>query len=277
VTDGSAGWGQLMIENSILTKNDKSSQVIIWDVSSLTIDEHFWGDRGFLIDDFKPANCIEWTFEGYDYSLSCIYYDYEVFIRNNYSSFPYPLMKTILNNIEFSQTGKFIDFNQVLSKNTIQNNSSTLLLNSVNEIPKEIVEGVVEETFVVPQESTDNGGGCLIATAAYGSEMAPQVQLLREIRDNQLMNTESGTAFMEMFNDAYYSFSPIIADYERENPLFKEAVKLAITPMLSSLAIMENAELESEVLGFGLSVIALNLGMYIGLPVFGIVKLKKLL
>jgi peptidyl-prolyl cis-trans isomerase B (cyclophilin B) len=40
---------------------------------------------------------------------------------------------------------------------------------------------------------------------------------------------------MEMFNDVYYSISPIIADYERENPLFKEAVKIAITPMISSL------------------------------------------
>ena len=92
------------------------------------------------------------------------------------------------------------------------------------------------------------------------------------IRDNQLMNTESGSAFMSTFNEAYYSFSPYIADYERENPLFKEAVKLAITPMISTLAIMESAETESEVLGLGLSVIALNLGMYIGLPTFGIVK-----
>ena len=73
---------------------------------------------------------------------------------------------------------------------------------------------------------------------------------------------------MTIFNDVYYSFSPIIADYERESPYFKEAVKLAITPMLSTLAIMENAESESEVLGLGLSVIALNLGMYIGLPAF---------
>ena len=50
-------------------------------------------------------------------------------------------------------------------------------------------------------KSTEEGGGCLIATAAYGSEMSPQVQLLREIRDNQLMNTESGTAFMRTFNE----------------------------------------------------------------------------
>jgi uncharacterized oligopeptide transporter (OPT) family protein len=59
---------------------------------------------------------------------------------------------------------------------------------------------------------------------------------------------------------------------ERESPLFKEIVKAGLTPMLSTLAIMDNAESESEVLGLGLSVIALNLGMYIGLPAFGIVK-----
>ena len=65
------------------------------------------------------------------------------------------------------------------------------------------------------------------------------------------MNTESGSAFMSTFNEAYYSFSPYIADYERENPLFKEAVKLAITPMISTLAIMESAETESLHDGFG--------------------------
>ena len=50
---------------------------------------------------------------------------------------------------------------------------------------------------------------------------------------------------------------------ERENPMFKEAVKLAITPMISSLSLMENANSESEVLSIGISVIVLNLGMYL--------------
>jgi peptidyl-prolyl cis-trans isomerase B (cyclophilin B) len=121
----------------------------------------------------------------------------------------------------------------------------------------------------------EKGGGCLIATATYGSEFAPQVQLLREIRDNQLMNTESGFAFMSGFNELYYSFSPIIADYERENPLFKETVKLGLIPMLSTLAIMENAESESEVLGLGLSVITLNLGMYLGIPAIIVIGIKR--
>ena len=124
-------------------------------------------------------------------------------------------------------------------------------------------------------KSTEEGGGCLIATAAYGSEMSPQVQLLREIRDNQLMNTESGSAFMSAFNNVYYSFSPTIADMERQSPMFKEVVKVGLTPMLSSLTIMENANSESEVLGLGLSVIALNLGMYLGVPAIVVIGIKK--
>ncbi len=138
-----------------------------------------------------------------------------------------------------------------------------------------VEEQVVEETVVATQESEENGGGCLIATATYGSELAPQVQQLRELRDNQLLNTESGSAFMQTFNEFYYSFSPTIADWERESPMFKEAVKLAITPMISTLSLMENAESESEVLGLGLSIIALNLGMYIGIPAVVIIGIRK--
>ena len=109
----------------------------------------------------------------------------------------------------------------------------------------------------------------------YGSELAPQVQLLREIRDNSLLQTESGTVFMGTFNDIYYTFSPTIADMERESPVFKEVVKLAITPMITSLSLMENANSESEVLGIGISLIILNLGMYLGVPAIVIVGIKK--
>ena len=124
-------------------------------------------------------------------------------------------------------------------------------------------------------KTEEKGGGCLIATATYGTELAPQVQLLREIRDNSLLQTESGTVFMKTFNDFYYTFSPTIADYERENPYFKEAVKIAITPMITSLSLMENANSESEVLGIGISLIILNLGMYLGIPAIVIIGIRK--
>jgi len=136
----------------------------------------------------------------------------------------------------------------------------------------EDVNGICQ---VIQTEEKSKGGGCLIATATYGSELAPQVQQLRELRDNQLLQTESGKQFMGTFNDIYYSFSPTIADMEREHPMFKEAVKLAITPMISSLSLMENAESESEVLSIGLSVIMLNLGMYLGVPAIVIVGIRR--
>ena len=144
----------------------------------------------------------------------------------------------------------------------------------VSTFSKNIPTKSVTETTSV---KSGNGGGCLIATATYGSEMATEVQQLRELRDNQLLNTEFGTAFITTFNDIYYSFSPIIADYERENPLFKEAVKIVITPMISSLSLMENANSESEVISLGLSVIMLNLGMYLGVPAVLIVGIRRII
>ena len=120
-------------------------------------------------------------------------------------------------------------------------------------------------------------GGCLIATATFGSEMAPQVQFLREIRDNTVLQTESGIIFMTGFNQFYYSFSPAIADYERENPAFKEAVKIALTPLLTSLTLLQyvDTDSESEMLGYGISVILLNIGMYFIAPAVLITKIRS--
>jgi len=149
-------------------------------------------------------------------------------------------------------------------------------------IPKETVSfdiavGDVDMQSIPDNKSSEENGGCLIATATFGSELAPQVQQLRELRDNSLLQTESGTAFMESFNQIYYSFSPIIADYERENPVFKEAVKLTLTPMLTSLSILNHVDMDSEssVLGYGIGIILMNAGMYVGIPLFGILKLYQ--
>lgn len=124
----------------------------------------------------------------------------------------------------------------------------------------------------------DNGdGGCLIATAAFGSELSPQVQQLREFRDNVVLNTESGKIFMNSFNEFYYSFSPAVADYERQNDFFRDGVKIVITPLLTSLSILNFVEInsDSEMLGYGISLILLNIGMYFGIPIVIITKIVK--
>lgn len=143
---------------------------------------------------------------------------------------------------------------------------------------QEIADTVEQKGSEIIDEIEETaGGGCLIATATFGTELAPQVQELREIRDNKLLQTKSGESFMNTFNEFYYSFSPIISDYERENPIFRETVKLAITPMISSLSILNYVDMDSEdkVLGYGISLILLNIGMYVGIPAIFVIGIRK--
>tara|TARA_B100001179_G_scaffold133837_1_gene96125 strand:- start:278 stop:541 length:264 start_codon:yes stop_codon:yes gene_type:complete len=83
---------------------------------------------------------------------------------------------------------------------------------------------------------------------------------------------------MTGFNQFYYSFSPVIADYERENPYFKEVVKLTLTPLLTSLTLLQYADIDSEaeMLGYGIAVILLNIGMYFVAPAVLIMKVRNL-
>ena len=156
-----------------------------------------------------------------------------------------------------------IEYDNLVKFYVKPNNIGTILITNLD----------IDVSKIQPSE----GGGCLIATAAYGSEMAPQVQFLREIRDNTVLQTQSGTSFMTVFNSFYYTFSPAVADYERENPVFKEAVKVGLTPLLTSLTILNYVEIdtEQEMLGYGIGIIMLNIGMYFVAPAVVIIALKK--
>ncbi|HHZ95301.1 MAG TPA: peptidylprolyl isomerase [Flavobacteriales bacterium] len=136
---------------------------------------------------------------------------------------------------------------------------------------------IIATKYLEVELEKSNGGGCLIATAAFGSELAPQVQQLRELRDNTVLQTESGSAFLTGFNHFYYSFSPAVADYERENPAFKKAVKLTLAPLLTSLTLLQYADIdsESEMLGYGIGIILLNIGMYFVAPAVLIMIIRK--
>lgn len=128
-----------------------------------------------------------------------------------------------------------------------------------------------------PINGNSGDGGCLIATATFGSEFSPQVQQLRELRDNVVLKTKSGKLFMDSFNEFYYSFSPAIADYERQNDFFRDGVKITIVPLLTSLSILNYVDIDSdsEMVGYGISLILLNLGMYFGIPAVIISKILK--
>jgi hypothetical protein len=98
-----------------------------------------------------------------------------------------------------------------------------------------------------------------------------------EVRDNKIVNTQVGAMFITGFNQFYYSFSPAIADMERQSPLFKEFIKITITPLLVSLSLLNNVDINSEVemLGVGIGIISLNAGLYFAFPIVVSMKLKR--
>ncbi len=76
---------------------------------------------------------------------------------------------------------------------------------------------------------------CLIATATYGSELASQVQFLRNFRDQQITATFAGSNFMQVFNAWYYSFSPAVAQYESSHATVRTVAKVALYPLIDIL------------------------------------------
>ena len=143
------------------------------------------------------------------------------------------------------------------------------------EVEDEAGAGATAEEEVEDRTS-EAGGGCLIATAAYGTETAGQVQLLREVRDGAVMGTQAGATFMSSFSHVYYAFSPAVADLERQSPALKEAVRVGITPMLATLSLLDGAGIDSdgEAVAYGLAVILINAGMYAGIPIVAVLAVR---
>jgi uncharacterized protein (DUF2141 family) len=114
--------------------------------------------------------------------------------------------------------------------------------------------------------------GCLIATATFGSELAPEVQFLRDFRDYKILQTFAGTSFMVAFNTWYYSFSPGVAQYESTHTIMRSAAKFILYPLIWILkfgsAVFDLASFNQEgaVIVSGLSVSALLGAIYLAGP-----------
>jgi len=76
---------------------------------------------------------------------------------------------------------------------------------------------------------------CVVASAAYGSGLAPEVQFLREFRDRTVMPTFPGSQFMRVFSNFYYSFSPTMAQHVSASPYVATAARVLMYPLLFSL------------------------------------------
>ena len=105
------------------------------------------------------------------------------------------------------------------------------------------------------------GGGCFIATAAYGSMMEPHVKILRNFRDRFLLHNSMGKGFVGL----YYAYSPPIADFIENHDSLKAMVRISLLPIV------------------GVSWVALNLGpsatvtllLFLGISLIGIVGITR--
>jgi hypothetical protein len=93
------------------------------------------------------------------------------------------------------------------------------------------------------------------------------------------LETDSGVAFVTEFNRFYYSFSPTIADWERQDPALKQVMRLTLEPMLWTLSLLNYVEISSnqQMLGYGIGIILLNMGIYFVAPTMIIVKVGSYL
>jgi hypothetical protein len=91
------------------------------------------------------------------------------------------------------------------------------------------------ETSFTVSSMTGLTGWCFIATAAYGTPMAEEVQILREFRDKYLLTNPPGRAFV----DFYYRVSPPIAEFITEHPNLKPIVRVGLVPavVMSTVAV----------------------------------------
>jgi hypothetical protein len=103
------------------------------------------------------------------------------------------------------------------------------------------------------------GHGCLIVTAAFGSPLASEVQLVRDYRDGTIRQSYTGSQFFLGFNAWYYSFSPTVADFIATHPLVKSVMQVCLVPLLAIILLSQNLH---AILGFSPEIAAISVLLF---------------
>ena len=117
-------------------------------------------------------------------------------------------------------------------------------------------DGIIDYTFTSDSELTGDefippSSACFIATAAYGTPMAEEIQILREFRDEYLLINPLGQALV----DLYYGFSPPIAEFITDYPSLKPIVRAALVPAVAVSTVVVNTTDTEKVAVVGLLVL----------------------
>ena len=105
-----------------------------------------------------------------------------------------------------------------------------------------------DTTFTTLSEKGSSGGGCFIATAAYGSYEAPYVRYLRDFRDEYLLTNKPGMWFVKQ----YYTYSPEYADWLKEHSAARAVVRILLLPLIALAWFLTKAGLMFHLITIGL-------------------------
>jgi hypothetical protein len=106
---------------------------------------------------------------------------------------------------------------------------------TINGASAMIAQTQIRAANVFSGQPNPTSSQCLIATASYGSAFAPQVQFLRDFRDQKIDRTFAGYSFMTAFNLWYYSFSPAVAGTIDVSPQLQSVMQILLYPLIMIL------------------------------------------
>jgi len=193
---------------------------------------------------------------------------------------PPPTSTTTATTPETSSTSQATTTSSSIesTSSAVSSTSSTESSSSMTESSSSTVPGTTSSSTTYP-----TGPKCLIATATYGSELAPEVQLLRNFRDYSIMKTQAGSNFMVAFNAWYYSFSPYVANYIANHWVERTVMKGVLYPLIGMLfltnAVFSAAATYPEFAALLSGLLASSLigAFYLGMPIgFLRAKLRRL-
>jgi hypothetical protein len=112
--------------------------------------------------------------------------------------------------------------------NTTQRADGPYELRAICAVDPTVLADFITTPSTDTESGSGSGGGCFIATAAYGSPLAPQIQVLRDFRDTYLLPNTLGHWLVEQ----YYHLSPPLADVIRHHDWLRAIVRIGLTPIV---------------------------------------------
>lgn len=136
---------------------------------------------------------------------------------------------------------------------TVANNWANLSWDGLH--PNEAGAKLLADQFdaALPYSSDGGGGGCFIATAAFGSELAAKVVLLKQFRDKFLLTNGPGTSFVNL----YYRYSPPVAEFISRHDALRAAVRILLYPLIAVAYLTLHASLPVLLALLGLTILPL--------------------